>query len=1184
MRFRKTVMNNKICILNLRYAGVFIAALILAVMSAKAQVTRYTFSQSQGTYAPITGGIVLATAATNYPPSYGALSGTVYRLAAGSIPFGFTLNGTSYTECYVTSSGYLTFGAVAPFRRDVQAADGSFYDVEHPLSQAKGTGYEGAIAAMAGDILGNTDAGNEGQIRHQTVGVSPNRTFVVQWSRMRFYGTAGSLNFQVRLHETSNIIDLVYGQVQATNNVSVPVTRAQVGLRGSTPNDWHNRTGTWAASTAGLANTDTLIVSPSSAPVAGLTYTFTPPAAQPCPQPFSLIATPAGTQAQLRWRAQAPSSGPYTVVYGLAGFNPATGGLGTQTVPGTNAIITGLTPRTTYDFYVTQQCGGAAGTSPFSNPPGRFRTTILNDEPVDAVPLPVAATCQPISGNSAGATRTAGNGYDPYLDCNGTSPTRADADVWFTLTTAANGPASTAMQLTPSGNAAAAVRVFRSAGGTAGPFTQLYCSSVTGGGGGGTFAPFVLAGLMPNTTYYVMVFNAGQGGPTGAFTLCATVPPACGDPVNVLSGLTTATTTATITFQPGAGAVDYTLMLTPLGGSAFVVTPRPTGAPISLTNLTPATTYTGTLQANCASGGVSASVPVTVRTRPVNDEPAGAIALPINSTCQPVTGSCNNASVSASRVGYSSGYPNTGCGRVQPYDVWYSFTTPTTGAASRAVRMQVTGADAGQMRVFARQGTVYAHLACSAAASGPAPFLDVVNLSPGTTYYVAVATYGLAIGSGLFTICATEPPACGAPQGVGVSSITATTANLTFIAGTPAPASTAYTVTLTAQGGVPATITNSGSTGSIPLTGLVAGTYYTATLQANCGATAGLSVPATVRFRTPGPPANNLCVDAVLLNCTNTRATALLAGATATGLPAATCGGVPPLGPGLWYRIVGTGDEVTVDFCAGFGDDPDLQLLIYTGSCTALTCVGSNDDSYGCHRQLPAYTFATVAGQDYYLLVADTGRPPNATTPSSGEFDLALRCTAPAAACPPPTGLAVQVLSTTSATVTWQPAAGQPAYQVIWQPLGVPGPAPLAYSVTTATAHTVTGLLPNTPYTVSVTTRCPGPSIAPLPRSRPATADFSTILGTRNPALAALVALYPNPTHGTATLEVPAALRGTAGATATLYNALGQAVRQLAVLPGTAPVRLDVVGLPTGRYLLRLATPLGAISKALVVE
>ncbi|GAB2847183.1 hypothetical protein GCM10027044_02730 [Hymenobacter ruber] len=63
--------------------------------------------------------------------------------------------------------------------------------------------------------------------------------------------------------------------------------------------------------------------------------------------------------------------------------------------------------------------------------------------------------------------------------------------------------------------------------------------------------------------------------------------------------------------------------------------------------------------------------------------------------------------------------------------------------------------------------------------------------------------------------------------------------------------------------------------------------------------------------------------------------------------------------------------------------------------------------------------------------------------------------------------------------------------------------------------------------------------------------------------------LFPNPTHGAATLRLPA---GTAPAPLTLTDALGQAVRCYPA-PVSPEATLDLEGLPAGLYLLRGAGP-----------
>ncbi len=115
-----------------------------------------------------------------------------------------------------------------------------------------------------------------GEIRFETVGSAPNRTLVVQFSRFsRFGGNVDErLNFQIRLYETSNKIELVYGKCYAVASV----LNLQVGLKGNTNTDFNNRTSTtgWASSIGGVTNVATMPYSSGSSPSSGLTYTFTP--------------------------------------------------------------------------------------------------------------------------------------------------------------------------------------------------------------------------------------------------------------------------------------------------------------------------------------------------------------------------------------------------------------------------------------------------------------------------------------------------------------------------------------------------------------------------------------------------------------------------------------------------------------------------------------------------------------------------------------------------------------------------------------------------------------------------------------------------------------------------------------------------------------------------------------------
>src|SRR5262249_13879647 len=63
----------------------------------------------------------------------------------------------------------------------------------------------------------NTDAAGSA-ITYATLGSAPDRIFVVQWKNMRAYYDASTttlVNFQIRLYESTGIVDFSYGPVTA---------------------------------------------------------------------------------------------------------------------------------------------------------------------------------------------------------------------------------------------------------------------------------------------------------------------------------------------------------------------------------------------------------------------------------------------------------------------------------------------------------------------------------------------------------------------------------------------------------------------------------------------------------------------------------------------------------------------------------------------------------------------------------------------------------------------------------------------------------------------------------------------------------------------------------------------------------------------------------------------------------
>ncbi len=238
----------------------------------------YSFGSAGGTYTPVTGGTRLGGGA--------AVDDEQYDVALQH-PFSFA--GRSVSSIRVSSNGFIALDASQPLV-DPAGVNTIINAIESSVAA------NGIISGFSEDLQCRA----EGEIRVVVTGTSPNRTTVIQFANMSFYGQAGPLpladmSFQIRLNEGSNTIQIVYGTM--TNGYvasSSPVTlvAGQVGLRGTINTDFHARsvsysvgTNSWAASDRGTANTascDLLNASaftpPTSAyqPASGLTYTFTP--------------------------------------------------------------------------------------------------------------------------------------------------------------------------------------------------------------------------------------------------------------------------------------------------------------------------------------------------------------------------------------------------------------------------------------------------------------------------------------------------------------------------------------------------------------------------------------------------------------------------------------------------------------------------------------------------------------------------------------------------------------------------------------------------------------------------------------------------------------------------------------------------------------------------------------------
>jgi hypothetical protein len=287
----------------------------LSFTAYKAQVSVYSFTQSSSSYgAPSTGAFVGTMPGSNQDDDVTNIT----------LPFTFTFNGTPYTTIDVCANGYMSFNTLSGFEYQ-PISDNSTQDLIAPfgLDLYEGTvvigdltsgsntitncssvagfsvgnqildynGDFGSVNPTITSIVGNNIVlninasstnspyiviGLNGYIKQSVSGVAPNRIFEIEYRNFNRLLEDEVISFKVRLFETSNQIEFLYGTIIPGNDVFPP----EVGLKGSTNSDFNSRkvssSNTWATSVASTIITDVCDFDPSLFPVSGQSYKWTP--------------------------------------------------------------------------------------------------------------------------------------------------------------------------------------------------------------------------------------------------------------------------------------------------------------------------------------------------------------------------------------------------------------------------------------------------------------------------------------------------------------------------------------------------------------------------------------------------------------------------------------------------------------------------------------------------------------------------------------------------------------------------------------------------------------------------------------------------------------------------------------------------------------------------------------------
>jgi hypothetical protein len=372
---------------------------------------------------------------------------------------------------------------------------------------------------------------------------------------------------------------------------------------------------------------------------------------------------------------------------------------------------------------------------------------------------------------------------------------------------------------------------------------------------------------------------------------------------------------------------------------------------------------------NPGTFSICVSTPAPPPPPPTNDDCAGAIALSVGT-------SCSFAQYTTAAATASAGAPAPGCASYSGGDVWFTAVVPATGRLVLDTNLG-TVTDGG-MAIYSGNCGVLTLIECDDddSANGLMPFIDRSGLTPGSTVYIRFWEYAND-NPGTFSICAYSPiPPCNAPGAPAASNVGPNSATLSWAA---AGGATSYRYSFGTAGHTCGTGSATTTGTSVNLTGLTPNTTYTFCVRTDaCGGGSASSYVSTTF--TTGPIANDDCGGAVIVTCGSTVTGNTNGSFSDNDLSSCGSGGVP--GNGVWYKLVGNGAQVTLDLCAsGY----DTKVHVYSGSCSNLACVGSNDDSPTCGTSRSHFVFNASVGVDYYILVSGFGS-------NTGAFSMSISC------------------------------------------------------------------------------------------------------------------------------------------------------------------------------------------------
>lgn len=234
-----------------------------------------------------------------------------------TLPFTLLYQGTPYTDVSITENGAVLFGT--------------------GLNVGFGNG---PLGGAADGIYGFWDdlQPDFGNTYYETVGTAPNQQFIVQFDMKNYWLAVDGqdITFQVIIDEATQEIYTIYQDVEFGGTQAFADLGGSATIGAAGPNQ-----------DIEVSFNNTSYLTDNSC----IHYFYTD-----CPDPVNFQLTSVTiNSAGFTWDAGLAGETNWTIIYGPAGFDPATGG--TPITSTTNsAIIPGLDDITTYDVYIFADC------------------------------------------------------------------------------------------------------------------------------------------------------------------------------------------------------------------------------------------------------------------------------------------------------------------------------------------------------------------------------------------------------------------------------------------------------------------------------------------------------------------------------------------------------------------------------------------------------------------------------------------------------------------------------------------------------------------------------------------------------------------------------------------------------------------------------------------------------------